>query len=95
MNERDVRLILRGKGMCGYVSGPTHNRSACVLDVGHDGAVHDRGWVVTKNIDADPEAHDSRESIVTWHVSDGSRLFISYNYADAEWLASTLTRLDL
>lgn len=50
---------------------------------------------MAKLVEPDPNAHDSRESITRYIVSDGTRTYTTANEGDASWLASTLTRLDL
>lgn len=95
MNEESIRLLLRAKGLCGWIDGPPSSRTACVLDPGHDTGLHDVRWCVSKRVDCDPYAGDSRESITTWLITDGRRRFVSSDQSDAIWLSSKLTRLGL
>jgi hypothetical protein len=92
MTDAEVKVILRAQGMCGHILVDRH---ACILPIGHDGGEHERGWKTTKHVYPDPHAHDSRVSITRYVVSDGTRTFTADHEVDAQWLASTLTRLDL
>ncbi len=41
----DAKLILRGKGLCGYLVHGTH---VCILEVGHDNKIHEDDTYLTK-----------------------------------------------
>ena len=98
MTEADVKEILRSKAMCGHVSAGF----ACILPRHHDDDVHERGWTVVRRTvssahkldyrDPDDVVYDVREAAP---VGPGYRkVFSTENKDHADWLASTLTRLE-
>jgi hypothetical protein len=90
----DVKKLLRENGLCGRVF---HNglgeEVACILDIGHDDGLHDHGWRVFEHIEPDPYARDSRQTVTTYRVSDGTMCFETSKHSHAEWLAETLMKL--
>jgi hypothetical protein len=99
MTDAEVKEILRSNGMCGRVS----DGFACLLERHHDDNVHERGWTVKRDTVRSPYKRDEREADdVVFHVQESAptcghpaKCFTTYNQAHAEWLASTLTKLDL
>jgi hypothetical protein len=86
--EQDARALIRGLGLCGHVDAGL----VCILPIGHDQGMHDRGWTVEERVEDDPRAHDSRCSITSYRVSDGTKRFETDSKEHAEWLVSVLMK---
>lgn len=98
ISESNVKIILREKGLCGHVYSVGIQRVACVLDRDHDNGEHEKGWTVSKRIVHSSYKHDEREpDDIFYDVKNcsSSMTFSTENQEHAEWLASTMTRLDL
>lgn len=101
--ENDAKIILREKGLCGHVYTDGAQRVACVLDRHHDDDAHEKGWTVTKRLERSAYRRDEREpDDVYYDVKENrpiygfpAKVFTTSNKQHAEWLASTLTRLEL
>lgn len=99
MTESAVKEILRTQGMCGHIS----DGHACIQLRHHDDDVHERGWLVVRRTVSSGYKRDEREpDDVVYDVREGSpgrerycKVFSTESKEHAEWLASTLTRLDL
>ena len=94
MTEAEVKEILRGQGMCGHIT----DGHACILERHHDDGAHDQGWRVARRNVRSAYKRDEREADdVVFDVIDrrSHKVFTTSRQQDAEWLASTLTRLDL
>lgn len=99
MNEAKVKEIVRGQGLCGHVS----DGHVCIQDRHHDDDMHERGWTVTRRTVRSAYKRDEREADdVVYDVTEGRpsyghpcKVFTTDNKSHAEWLASTLTRLEL
>jgi hypothetical protein len=87
----ETKELLRTRGLWGKIT----NDQICILPRGHDSGGHDRGWAVRITDDVPVFPRDSRDVTTTYHVHDGNKSFTTPNKEHAEWLASTLTRLDL
>lgn|SRR5574341_582918 len=92
---RRQQTAVREAGLCGQLIDD--QTKLCIRAKGHDNGEHDRAWLVKRVTLPDPHARDSRESITVYQVLDpkSSKRFETYSSVHAEWLASTLTRLDL
>jgi hypothetical protein len=97
VTEAEVKEIVRTKGLCGHVS----NGHVCIQLRHHDDNAHERGWTVTRRTVRSAYKRDEREADdVVYDVTEGSsagraKVFTADNKDHADWLASTLTRLDL
>ena len=99
MTEAEVKEIIRTKGMCGHVS----DGHVCIQPRHHDDDVHEKGWTVTRQTLRPAYKHDEREADdIVYNVTEGAppygrpcKVFTTDNKSHAEWLASTLTRLEL
>lgn len=86
MTGNEVRYTLRSNGLCGKVLSGT----ACIGAKGHDQGIHEQPWTVSRQVQHDPHAKDSRETDTVYVVSDQVRMFKAHNEKDAAWLAEVL-----
>lgn len=91
MTDHEVKELMRVNGLCGHLT----DGQVCIMLRAHDDGVHDRGWTIHKTVEEGVPPRDFRDSTTYHHVSDGTKTFTTTNEAHAQWLASTLTRLDL
>jgi hypothetical protein len=86
MTNSELRYMMRSNGLCGKVLSGT----ACIGEKGHDKSIHEQPWTVTRQVQQDPYAKDSRESVTVYVVSDQVRLFKADDEKNAAWLAEVL-----
>lgn len=93
---RQQQNAVREVGLCGHLIDDY--TKICIQARGHDDGDHERTWLVHKTTVPNPYARDSREAeTVVYRVCDprSDKLFETESREHAEWLAATLTRLDL
>jgi len=98
MTDAEVKEIVRSKGMCGRIA----NGQICILERAHHDNAHERGWTVSRRTVCSAYKRDEREAndivfdVIEGGVDDDHRkTFSTDNQLHANWLASTLTRLEL
>jgi hypothetical protein len=89
-------MFLRRQGLCGRIT----DGQACVLERYHDDRAHENGWVVVRRAVRSAYDLDERDPAdVVFDVQRAthplSMMFTTTNREHADWLASTLTQLDL
>lgn len=94
MTKAEVKEIIRAQGLCGHVM----EGHVCIQLRHHDDDAHERGWTVVRREVRSAYKRDEREADdVVFDVKEvnASKVFTTDNKDHAEWLASTLTRLEL
>jgi hypothetical protein len=98
MTEAEVKEVIRDRGLCGHIA----DNHVCIQLRHHDDDAHERGWTVVRREVRSAYKRDEREADdVVFDVTDGrpvygsGKVFTTDNKDHAEWLANTLTRLEL
>jgi hypothetical protein len=99
VTKNEAKEILRAQGLCGHVE----DGYICIQLRHHDDDAHERGWTVARREVRSAYDRDDRSGVrVVFDVQESqpahgrpSKRFTSDDESHAEWLAITLTRLDL